>query len=360
MWILDIVSPWVIYWEDLKKVYAFAKENKFAIPAINVVGSNSIIASLEAAKEVNSPIIIQFSSGGWKFNWWSWLDSIRAQVLGCVAGALQVHTLAEEMWVVVILHTDHANKKALPWIDWLLEENKKYFEKNNRPLFSSHMLDLSVETLEDNMEISCKYFEEFNKLEMWLEVEIGITGGEEEWADSTSDKSKMYTSPEELLYAYEELSKVWDNFTVAAMFWNVHWVYKPGNVELKPEILDEAQKFISKKVGNAGLQSLQNKPLDYVFHGGSWSEESKIKQSLEYWVIKMNVDTDTQWAFWEWVKEFSEKNWDYMQSQIGNPDGEDLPNKKYYDPRKWLASWQESMKNRIIKAFEDLNAVDRN
>jgi len=353
MKILDIVSPWVIYWEDLKKVYAFAKENKFAIPAINVVGSNSILASLEAAKEVNSPIIIQFSSGGWKFNWWSWLDSFRAQVLGCVAGALQVHTLAEEMWVVVILHTDHANKKAIPWIDWLLEENKKYFEKNGRPLFSSHMLDLSVETLEDNMEISTKYFKEFNKLNIWLEVEIWITGGEEEWADSTSDKSKMYTSPEELLYAYEELSKVGDNFTIAAMFWNVHWVYKPGNVELKPEILDEAQKFIWEKIWT-------NKPLDYVFHGGSWSEEEKIKQALDYWVIKMNVDTDTQWAFWEWVKEFTEKNKDYMQSQIGNPDWEDLPNKKYYDPRKWLAKWQESMKNRIVKAFEDLNAVNKN
>ncbi|MDQ7008802.1 MAG: class II fructose-bisphosphate aldolase [Candidatus Gracilibacteria bacterium] len=353
MKILDIVSPGVIYGEDLKKVYAFAKENKFAIPAINVVGSNSINSALEAAKEVNSPIIIQFSSGGGKFNGSNGLDTVKAQVLGSVAGALHVHTLAEAMGVVVILHTDHANKKALPWIDGLLEENKKYFEKNNRPLFSSHMLDLSVETLEENMEISTKYFKEFNKLNIGLEVEIGITGGEEEGADSTSDKSKMYTSPEELLYAYEELSKIGDNFTIAAMFGNVHGVYKPGNVELKPEILDQAQKFIGEKVR-------KNKPLDYVFHGGSGSEESKIKQALDYGVIKMNVDTDTQWAFWEGTKEFSEKNKDYMQSQIGNPDGEDLPNKKYYDPRKWLSSAQNSMKNRIIKAFEDLNAVGRN
>ena len=354
MWILDIVKPWVIYWEDLKKVYAFAKENKFAIPAINVVGSNSINAALEAAKEVNSPIIIQFSSGGGKFIWSNGLDTIQSQVLGCVAGALQVHTLAEAMWVVVILHTDHANKKALPWIDGLLEENKKYFEKNWYPLFSSHMLDLSVEPLEENMEISTKYFKEFNKLNIGLEVEIGITGGEEEGADSTSDKTKMYTSPEELFYAYEELSKVWDNFTIAAMFGNVHWVYKPWNVELKPEILDEAQKYIAEKL------NLDSKPLDYVFHWGSGSEENKIKQALEYWVIKMNVDTDTQWAFWEWVKDFTEKKSDYMQSQIGNPDWEDLPNKKYYDPRKWLASGQNSMKNRIIKAFEDLNAVNKN
>ena len=353
MWILDIVKPWVIYGEDLKKVYAFAKQNNFAIPAINVVGSNSINAALEAAKEVNSPVIIQFSSGGGKFLWGNWLETVEAQILGCVVGALQVHTLAEAMWVVVILHTDHANKKALPWIDWLLEENKKYFAKNARPLFSSHMLDLSVEPLEENIEISKKYFGEFNKLNIWLEVEIGITGGEEEWADSTSDKSKMYTSPEELYYAYSELSKVGDNFTIAAMFGNVHWVYKPGNVELKPEILDQAQKYIEEKTGKI-------KPLDYVFHWGSGSEESKIKQALEYGVIKMNVDTDTQWAFWEWVKEFTEKNKDYMQSQIGNPDWEDLPNKKYYDPRKWLARGQESMKNRIIKAFEDLNAVNKN
>ena len=353
MWILDIVKPWVIYGEDLKKVYAFAKQNNFAIPAINVVGSNSINAALEAAKEVNSPVIIQFSSGGGKFLWGNWLETVEAQILGCVVGALQVHTLAEAMWVVVILHTDHANKKALPWIDWLLEENKKYFAKNARPLFSSHMLDLSVEPLEENIEISKKYFKEFNKLNIWLEVEIGITGGEEEWADSTSDKSKMYTSPEELYYAYSELSKVGDNFTIAAMFGNVHWVYKPGNVELKPEILDQAQKYIEEKTGKI-------KPLDYVFHWGSGSEESKIKQALEYGVIKMNVDTDTQWAFWEWVKEFTEKNKDYMQSQIGNPDWEDLPNKKYYDPRKWLARGQESMKNRIIKAFEDLNAVNKN
>jgi len=353
MWILDIVKPWVIYGEDLKKVYAFAKQNNFAIPAINVVGSNSINAALEAAKEVNSPVIIQFSSGGGKFLWGNWLETVEAQILGCVVGALQVHTLAEAMWVVVILHTDHANKKALPWIDWLLEENKKYFAKNARPLFSSHMLDLSVEPLEENIEISKKYFKEFNKLNIWLEVEIGITGGEEEWADSTSDKSKMYTSPEELYYAYSELSKVGDNFTIAAMFGNVHWVYKPGNVELKPEILDQAQKYIEEKTGKI-------KPLDYVFHWGSGSEESKIKQALEYGVIKMNVDTDTQWAFWEWVKEFIEKNKDYMQSQIWNPEGEDLPNKKYYDPRKWLARGQESMKNRIIKAFEDLNAVNKN
>ena len=354
MWILDIVKPWVIYWDDLKKVYNYAKQNNFAIPAINVVGSNSINSALEAAKETNSPVVIQFSSGWGKFNWSSALDTINAQVLGSVAGALHVHTLAEAMWVVVILHTDHANKKALPWIDGLLEENKKYFKKEGRPLFSSHMLDLSVESLEENVEISKKYFEEFNKLNMGLEIEIGITGGEEEWADTTSDKTKMYTSPEELAYAYEELSKIWDNFTIAAMFGNVHGVYKSGNVELKPEILLEAQEFIK------GKYNTNDKPLNYVFHGWSGSEPKKIKQSIWYWVVKMNVDTDTQWAFWEWTKWYIEEKGDYLQSQIWNPEGEDLPNKNYYDPRKWLSKWQESMKNRIIEAFKDLWAANKN
>ncbi len=354
MWILNIVKPWVIYWKDLKKVYKYAKENKFAIPAINVVGSNSINAALEAAKEVNSPIIIQFTSWWGQFNWSNALEPIDAQVLGCIAGAKHIHTLAEKIWVVAIVHTDHANKKVLPWIDGLLEENKKYFKKEGRPLFSSHMLDLSVEPLEENIEISKKYFEEFNKLNIWLEVEIWITGWEEEWADTTTDTKKMYTSSEELAYAYEHLSKIWDNFTLAAMFGNVHWVYKPWNVVLKPEILDEAQKYIAKKFDT------EENPLEYVFHGGSGSEEEKIKQAIDYWVIKMNVDTDTQWAFWEWVKEFIEENKDYLQWQIWNPEWKDMPNKKYYDPRKWLAKWQESMKNRIIKAFKDLNALDRN
>ena len=348
------MKPWVIYWKELKEIYKIAKKNKFAIPAINVVGSSSINSALEAAKEVNSPVIIQFSSGGGKFNWSTWLESLESQILGTVAWALHVYTLAKAMWVYVILHTDHANKKALPWIDWLIKENNKYFKKEGRPLFSSHMLDLSIEPLEENIEISKKYFEEFNKINIGLEVEIGITGWEEEWADSTSDKTKMYTSPEELSYAYEELSKIWNNFIIAAMFGNVHWVYKPWNVELKPEILDEAQKFISKKF------NLVDKPLDYVFHGWSGSEADKIKQSIGYWVVKMNVDTDTQWAYWEWVKDYIVENTDYMQSQIWNPDWESIPNKKYYDPRKWLLAWQENMKNRIIRSFKDLNCIDRN
>ena len=354
MWILDIVKPWVLWWDDLKKVYKYAKENNFAIPAINTIGTNSINAALEAAKEVNSPIIIQFSSGWAKFMWGNLIDSMVATIKGAVIGAKHIHELAEAYWVVVILNTDHANKKALPWIDGLIEENKKYFELYKRPLFSSHMLDLSVEPLEENISIWKEYFKKLNELWIWLEIEIWVTWWEEEWADSTSDKSKMYTSAKELAYAYKELSEVSDNFTIAAMFWNVHWVYKPWNVELRPEILDEAQKYIQNKYNT------WNNPLDYVFHWWSWSEEAKIKQSIDYWVVKMNVDTDTQWAFWEGSKNFIDKNKDYLQWQIWNPDGEDLPNKKYYDPRKWLIEWQNSMKQRVIKAFWDLNAVDRN
>ena len=354
MWILSIVKPGVVWWDDVKKVYDYAKQNNFAIPAINTVWTNSINAALEAAKQANSPIIIQFSQWGGKFQGWNGIDGLKSMILGSVVGAQQVHILAEAYWVVVILHTDHANKKALPWIDGLIEENKKYFEKNNRPLFSSHMLDLSVEPLEENISICKKYFEVFNELWIGLEVEIWITGWEEEWADTTSDKSKMYTSPEELEYAYSELSEISDNFTIAAMFWNVHGVYKPWNVELKPKILDEAQKYIAQK------HSTQDKPLSIVFHGWSWSEPEKIKEAIDYWVIKMNVDTDTQWAFWEWAKTFIDKHREYLQSQIWNPEWEDIPNKKYYDPRQVIWAGQESMKQRILQAFKELNALNKN
>ena len=345
---LNNIKPWVVYWKDLKKIYKYSKDNNFAIPAINVVWTNSINAALQAAKEMNLPIIIQFSSGGWKFIWWKWLSTVDSQVLWTVIWALHVHTLAESMWVTVILHTDHANKKSLPWIDGLLLENEKFYKKEGRPLFSSHMLDLSTESLVDNISISKNYFKKFKKLEIWLEVEVWITWWEEEWADSTTDKSKMYTSPEELYYAYNELLKIWDNFTIAAMFWNVHGVYKPGNVELKPQILNDAQKYIQNKLNT------EKNPVYFVFHGWSWSEEIKIKEAINYWVIKMNIDTDTQWAFWDWVNDYIKNNNAYMEWQIWNPEWRDLPNKWYYDPRKWLASWEEKMKDRIIKAYENL------
>ncbi len=354
MWLLDIVKPWVVYWEDLTKVYEYAKKHNFAIPAINTVGTHSINAVLEAAKEAASPIIIQFSQWWWKFIWGTWIDELESMVLWTVSWAIHVHTLAVAYWVVVILHTDHANKKALPWIDGLILENKKYYEKNGRPLFSSHMLDLSIEPLEDNITISKEYFKKLVELEVGIEIEVWITWGEEEWADTTSDKSKMYTSPEELDYAYSELKRVWDNFTIAAMFGNVHWVYSPWNVDLKPKILDDAQRYISAK------HNTWDKPLSIVFHGWSWSDASKIQEAIWYWVVKMNVDTDTQWAFSQWTKKFMDDNSDYLKTQIWNPQWGDIPNKKYYDPRKFIGAWQKAMKLRVLQAFKELNSMNKN
>jgi len=311
---------------------------------------------LEAAKQANAPVIIQFSNGGAAFNAGKGLklEGQEAAILGAVAGAKHIHALAEAYGVRVILHTDHAAKKLLPWIDGLLDASEKYFEETGTPLFSSHMLDLSEEPIEENIEISKKYLERMSKMGMTLEIELGITGGEEDGVDNTDvDASKLYTQPEEVCYAYEELSKVSPNFTIAASFGNVHGVYKPGNVKLTPKILDNSQKYIVEKLG------LEDKlPVDFVFHGGSGSSLEEIREAIQYGVIKMNIDTDTQWAYWDGVREFEAKNHDYLQGQIGNPEGEDKPNKKFYDPRKWVREGEVSMVKRLMKAFEDLNAVN--
>ncbi len=355
--IFDSVKPGVISGEDVKKVFEIAKANKFALPAVNVVGSDSINAALEAAAKANSPIIIQFSNGGASFNAGKGLklDGQGAAVLGAITGAKHVHDLAEAYGVIVILHTDHAAKKLLPWIDGLLEAGEAYYKENGKPLFSSHMLDLSEEPLEENIAICKEYLARMDKLGMTLEIELGITGGEEDGVDNSDvDHDKLYTQPEEVCYAYEELSKVSPNFTVAASFGNVHGVYKPGNVILKPEILAASQKYIAEKCGTDA------QPVNFVFHGGSGSEPAKIEESLGYGVIKMNIDTDTQWASWKGILDFYNANEGYLQGQIGNPDGDDKPNKKYYDPRVWLRKVEEGMVERLLQAFKDLNAMDRN
>ncbi|MEA2050207.1 MAG: class II fructose-bisphosphate aldolase [Campylobacterota bacterium] len=351
MKLLDIVSPGVITGDEVKKVFEYAKENNFAIPAINVIGSESINAVLEAASIVKAPIIVQFSNGGAKFNAGN-MDDIK-DVKGAIAGAKHIHEVASSYGVPVILHTDHAAKKLLPWIDGLLDESEKHFELNNKPLFSSHMIDLSEQSLEENIEISSKYLQRMSKMGMTLEIELGITGGEEDGVDNSDlDSSSLYTQPQEVCYAYDELSKISDDFTIAASFGNVHGVYKPGNVKLKPSILDDSQKYIENKL------STQNKPVSFVFHGGSGSELSDIKDAISYGVVKMNLDTDMQWAFWDGVRAYESKYKDYLQTQIGNPEGEDSPNKKYYDPRKWLRAGQDAMVKRAVKAFEDLNCTD--
>jgi len=352
MKLLDIVSPGVITGDDLNKVFTYAKQNNFAIPAINVIGSESINAVLEAASIAKAPIIIQFSNGGAKFNAGN-MEDVRKDVKGAVAGAKHIHEVASSYGIPVILHTDHASKKLLPWIDGLLDESEKYFELTGKPLFSSHMIDLSEEKLEDNIEISSKYLQRMSKMDMTLEIELGITGGEEDGVDNSDvDSSSLYTQPQEVCYAYEELLKISPNFTIAASFGNVHGVYKPGNVKLKPSILDNSQKYIKEK------HSTNDKPINFVFHGGSGSELSDIKDAISYGVIKMNLDTDMQWAFWNGIKNYEKENKDYLQTQIGNPTGDDVPNKKYYDPRKWLRAAQDSMVKRAIKAFEDLNCTE--
>jgi len=355
--IFDVVKPGVISGDDVKKVFEIAKKENFALPAVNVVGSDSINAALEVAAKANSPIIIQFSNGGAVFNAGKGLkaEGQTAAILGAIAGAKHVHDLAEAYGVIVILHTDHAAKKLLPWIDGLLDAGEAHFAATGKPLFSSHMLDLSEEPLDENLSTCAEYLARMDKMGMTLEIELGITGGEEDGVDNTDvAKEDLYTKPEEVNEAYEVLSKVSPNFTIAASFGNVHGVYKPGNVQLTPEILDASQKYIAEKHGT------EAQPVNFVFHGGSGSEASKIKEAISYGAIKMNIDTDTQWASWEGILNFYNTNKDYLQGQIGNPDGDDVPNKKFYDPRVWLRKVEESMVARLMQAYEDLNAMDRN
>jgi len=357
MGILDIVKPGVIFGEDLQKVYDYAKENKFAIPAVNVIGTDSVNAILESAAKVNSPVIIQFSNGGASYYAGKGLsnENEKAATLGAVSGAIHIHMMAEAYGVVVILHTDHAAKKLLPWIDALLDAGENYYKTQGRPLYSSHMLDLSEEPIEENIATCKSYLERMSKIGMSIEIELGVTGGEEDGVDNTQiDNALLYTQPEEVSYAYEQLSEVSPHFTIAASFGNVHGVYKPGNVQLTPKILDNSQKYIQEKFNTKA------KPVNFVFHGGSGSAPSEIAEAIDYGVIKMNIDTDTQWATWIGVKDYYEKHRDYLQGQIGNPDGDDKPNKKYYDPRKWLRDGQKTLVQRVEVAYSDLNAKDRN
>ncbi len=357
MGILDLVKPGVLSGDDIQKVYKAAKEGGFALPAINVVNSDSINGVLEAAREANSPVIIQFSHGGASFFAGKGLSNADnfASIGGAISGAQHVHMMAEAYGVAVILHTDHAARKLLPWIDALLEASEAHYQSYGTPLFSSHMIDLSEEPIEENIATCKQYLERMDKLGMTLEIELGVTGGEEDGVDNTDiDNALLYTQPEEVAYAYEELSKVSRRFTIAASFGNVHGVYKPGNVTLTPSILHNSQEYIVQKFHTDA------KPVDFVFHGGSGSSLQEIREAISYGVIKMNIDTDTQWATWNGVKSYYEKYKAYLQGQIGNPEGDDQPNKKYYDPRKWLRAGQEGLVQRVLVAYEDLNALNKN
>lgn len=348
-------KPGVLFGKDLQNMFQFAKENNFALPAVNVTGSNTINAVLETSKELNAPAIIQFSNGGAHFNAGKGLsnENQKAAIAGAVAGAKHIHLLAEAYGVPVILHTDHCAKKLLPWIDGLLDASEQHFKTYGKPLFSSHMIDLSEEPIEENIKICKSYLERMHKMGMTLEIELGITGGEEDGVDNTDiDNSKLYTQPEEVAYAYEELSKISNQFTIAASFGNVHGVYKPGNVKLMPKILDNSQKFIEQKFNTT------KNPVDFVFHGGSGSTLEEIREGISYGVIKMNIDTDLQYAFMEGIRNYFKNKTGYLEGQIGNPDGDDIPNKKYYDPRVWLREGELTFKARLKSSFEDLNNIN--
>jgi len=354
--ISDKIAPGVATGNDLREIFRIAKANQFALPAVNVVGTDSVNAVMEAAKAVNSPVIIQFSNGGGVFYAGKSLknENERIAVRGSISGAQHIHEIAGLYGIPVIIHTDHAAKKLLPWIDGLLDAGENYFRKYGKPLFSSHMLDLSEEPLPENIEICKRYLERMSKMGMTLEIELGVTGGEEDGIDNTGiDSSRLYTQPEHVSLAYEALNKVSPNFTIAASFGNVHGVYKPGNVKLQPVILHNSQVYIQKK-----FHTPPN-PVNFVFHGGSGSEPEKIREAISYGVVKMNIDTDTQWAFWDGILKYYTKNHDYLQGQIGNPEGADKPNKKFYDPRAWLREGEKSVVERLKIAFTDLNCLNR-
>lgn len=349
--------PGVLTGDEVKEVFDYANKNDFALPAVNVINTNSVNAVLETAKAVNSPVIIQFSNGGSSFFAGKSLsnDNQKAAIAGGISGAQHVHLMAEHYGVPTILHTDHCAKKLLPWIDGLLDAGEKFYETHGKSLYSSHMLDLSEEPLEENIEICSKYFKRMSAMGMTIEIELGVTGGEEDGVDNTHvDNSKLYTQPEEVNYSYEALSKISNRFTIAAAFGNVHGVYKPGNVKLMPVILKNSQEYIIKKHGTGPL------PVNFVFHGGSGSSREEIREAISYGAIKMNIDTDMQWAFWDGVKNYYKANEGYLQAQIGNPEGDDKPNKKYYDPRAWLREGEKTFVSRLKQSFEDLNCINRN
>ncbi len=352
---MSSIKPGVATGDQVKEIFKLAKQKQFALPAVNVIGSSSINAVLETAKELNAPVIIQFSNGGAAFNAGKSLDNSNQQaaIAGSIAGAKHIHTMAKAYNIPVILHTDHCAKKLLPWIDGLIEASEEYYKENGTSLFSSHMIDLSEEPIEENIAICKKYLKRMSKIGMTLEIELGITGGEEDGVDNTDvDDSKLYTQPEEVAYAYEQLIEVSDKFTIAAAFGNVHGVYKPGNVKLTPKILKNSQDYVSKKF------NLEHNYIDFVFHGGSGSSVEEIREGISYGVVKMNIDTDLQYAYMKGTREYFNQNTNYLNSQIGNPDGDDQPNKKYYDPRKWVRKAELSFVERLKNAFEDLNNVN--
>ncbi len=352
-----LFRPGVLHGQEVSDLLQHANENDYALPAVNVISSGTINAVLETARLVNSPVMIQFSNGGAAFYAGKGLsnDGQKASIIGAISGAEHVHHMAEAYGVTVIMHTDHCAKNLLPWMDGMLDYQENHFTKYGKPLYSSHMLDLSEEPLHENIEICVDYLRRMSKLGITLEIELGVTGGEEDGVDNSHvDNAKLYTQPEEVAYAYESLKAVSPNFTIAAAFGNVHGVYKPGNVSLQPIILKKSQEFVQEKYRTGP------NPINFVFHGGSGSSQEEIREAITYGAVKMNIDTDMQWAFWDGIRQYYLKNDGYLQAQIGNQDGDDKPNKKYYDPRVWLRAGEKTFVDRLQQAFVDLNCVGRN
>jgi len=353
MSLTDIVPPGVVTGDDLLKLLEHARDNGYAIPAVNCTSSSSANACLEAAAKNNSPVMIQVSNGGGKFVAGKSVKADDAAAAGSVALAYHVRAMAKYYGVPVVLHSDHCAKKLLPWFDGMLKADKEFYDKFGEPLFSSHMLDLSEEPDEENIAICVKYFKEMSKMKIWLEMEIGITGGEEDGVNNEDiDPEKLYTTPEQVYAVYEALSAIGPMFSIAAAFGNVHGVYKPGNVKLSPEKLLDHQVYTKEKIS-----SPLERPIFLVMHGGSGSTDDEISMAVKNGVIKMNIDTDTQWAYWDGLRAFEAEKHDYLQGQIGNPDGADKPNKKCYDPRVWIRKAEESMIARVGLSMEKLGSV---
>jgi fructose-bisphosphate aldolase class II len=346
------LEPGVITGNALKELFAFCKEVDCALPAVNVIGSSSANAALAAAKEAKAPIIVQLSQTGSQFYAGKSLDNAQQQasIAGSIAGALHVRTLAKVYGVPVILHTDHCAKKLLPWVDGVIAAGEEYFARHGEPLFSSHMLDLSEQPLAENIEISRRYLTRIARMNMTLEIELGVTGGEEDGVDNSEvTHDKLYTRPEDVLQAYDALNPI-GSFTVAASFGNTHGVYAPGNVKLKPTILRDSQRTIQEQ------RKTGPEPVSFVFHGGSGSTPEEIHEAVSYGVVKMNIDTDTQWAFTQPVKKFMDEKGAYLLSQLGNPEGPEKPNKKYIDPRGWLYIGEKGLTARLVQAYRDLGS----
>ena len=349
------LPPGIVTGNALNDLYAYCKSAECALPAVNVIGSHTANAALAAAKQAKSPIIIQYSHGGAQFNAGKSLDNATnvASIAGSVAGAHHIRILAEAYGVPVVLNTDHCAKKLLPWVDGVLAAGEAWFKAHGVPLYSSHMLDLSEEPLAHNLELCQQYLTRMAKLDMTLEIELGVTGGEEDGVDNAGvENSKLYTQPEDVLATYDALSPI-GSFIVAASFGNTHGVYAPGNVKLTPSILKNSQQRVQadRKTGE--------KPVTFVFHGGSGSSPEEIREAVSYGVVKMNIDTDTQWAFTQPIKKYMDDKSAYLQSQLGNPEGADKPNKKHIDPRGWLYLGEKGMTARLVQAFQDLGAVGK-